>query len=357
MEVQRHYQILDVSLTLRSAGPAFLDDFDEDYLRFRLPGPGTGRPLDIAYLPPGPDGPARLQVDGRVQVLEDQRDPLGFANFVVHGILMDAVRDFTVLHAAVLERGGRAMAVCGPSGAGKTTLTLDLLAQGLGFLSDDFCPLGLRTGLVHPFPRSLWVREAGADESRSRHAGKRQMRPERGAFRLVDHPCPLSVFLYLDKGLPEQGPSRFHVRLRQEGAGPLLEGFGSVPGVEIVRPDPGRPDDIHVVHPRDGAVVDALRTLLEAHADGYWTCSGIPGGRPDFEREPVLTPMPSHEAAFLLARERKQQRFRGEDGSIMGPGAALAHLNHLLGGVACYRLTAGWRERRLELALGVLDIR
>ncbi len=41
------------------------------------------------------------------------------------------------VHAAALRRGGRALLVCGQPGAGKTTLTMALLAAGFAFAGDD----------------------------------------------------------------------------------------------------------------------------------------------------------------------------------------------------------------------------
>jgi hypothetical protein len=57
-----------------------------------------------------------------------------------------------VLHAACVERGGKALILAGPSGSGKTTLAWALLAAGAGYLSDECAALGVNgaIGLSRP---------------------------------------------------------------------------------------------------------------------------------------------------------------------------------------------------------------
>src|SRR5262249_54894887 len=58
-----------------------------------------------------------------------------------------------VLHAAALERDGRAFVLAGPSGAGKTTLSLALLARGWRLVTEEIVHVaadGAVTGLARP---------------------------------------------------------------------------------------------------------------------------------------------------------------------------------------------------------------
>lgn len=52
------------------------------------------------------------------------------------------------------------MLFVGESGAGKSTLTWALLHHGFGYLSDELAPIALREPRVHPYPRSLCLKDA-----------------------------------------------------------------------------------------------------------------------------------------------------------------------------------------------------
>ncbi|HEU0044458.1 HprK-related kinase A [Sphingomonas sp.] len=62
-------------------------------------------------------------------------------------------RRHLLLHASVVERDGRAVVMTGESGAGKSTLAALLMGQGWRLLGDEFAMLAPDTGLLHPHPR------------------------------------------------------------------------------------------------------------------------------------------------------------------------------------------------------------
>ena len=59
-------------------------------------------------------------------------------------------RDILVLHASVVEVHGQAVAFCGVSGAGKSSLAAWLVAHGYPLLGDDLCHFDLRPLLPIP---------------------------------------------------------------------------------------------------------------------------------------------------------------------------------------------------------------
>lgn len=83
-----------------------------------------------------------------------------YVELIVFQHLFEQLDDYIVLHAGVVTRQGRAIVIYGQSGFGKTTLTLELLRRGYGFMSDEFCPLRIADCMVEPFERLVGLRKS-----------------------------------------------------------------------------------------------------------------------------------------------------------------------------------------------------
>lgn len=71
---------------------------------------------------------------------------------------------YLIVHAAVLERGGRALVLPAPSGSGKSTLCAALVfGGGWRLLSDELALLDLTQGHLLPLPRPLSLKNASID--------------------------------------------------------------------------------------------------------------------------------------------------------------------------------------------------
>lgn len=78
------------------------------------------------------------------------------------------VHDVLILHAAVLERGGRALILPGPPGAGKSTLCAALAVGGWRLLSDELALVTLDGQAILPIPRPISLKNQSIDLIRGR---------------------------------------------------------------------------------------------------------------------------------------------------------------------------------------------
>ena len=105
------------------------------------------------------EGHEWLQLPGDPPLQFD--DPWTLAEVLRYWLVEHAVqRAQTTLpfHAASLTREDTAVLFAGASGAGKTTLSVELAAAGWALGGDDIAPIDLASGRVHPFPKPLSVR-------------------------------------------------------------------------------------------------------------------------------------------------------------------------------------------------------
>jgi HprK-related kinase A len=73
------------------------------------------------------------------------------------------LRRHLLLHASMVERGGRAVVMTGISGAGKSTLAALLMARGWRLMGDEFALIECATGLAHAFPRLVSLKNEAID--------------------------------------------------------------------------------------------------------------------------------------------------------------------------------------------------
>jgi HprK-related kinase A len=143
-------------------------------------------------------------------------------------------RRHLLLHAAAVERDGKAVLMTGLSGAGKSTLAASLGERGWRFMGDEFALLGLDDGRLYPFPRAVSLKNdalalfADVDSARlgPRLEGTpkgvvRHLRPNAEAIARMDEPAVPALILFprFDSGLAPAvrpvGAAEVFVRLTQ----------------------------------------------------------------------------------------------------------------------------------------------
>lgn len=132
-------------------------------------------------------------------------------------------RRYLLLHAAVVARDGQAVVLTGVSGAGKSTLAALLSLRGWRLLGDEFALLDPASGLIHPFPRLVSLKNAGiatiSAEVPARRLGPlladtpkgaiRHLVPDAAAIGAMDTPARPALILF---------PSYGHARAERDVA-------------------------------------------------------------------------------------------------------------------------------------------
>lgn len=142
-------------------------------------------------------------------------------------------RRFLLLHAAAVERDGRAMIMTGESGAGKSTLAALLQARGWRLMADEFVLVEPASGLVYPFPRPVSLKNAAIKVADAALPGAhwgplmtgtpkgtiRHLLPGRTALDLAERPAAPVLLLFPRFGLEAEqrpvGAGEAFVRLTQ----------------------------------------------------------------------------------------------------------------------------------------------
>jgi HprK-related kinase A len=83
---------------------------------------------------------------------------------------------YLTIHAAVVERGGRALILPAPPGSGKSTLSAGLVFSGWRLLSDELALIDPRSGDLHGLARPISLKNASIDIIRS-YAPNAQLGP------------------------------------------------------------------------------------------------------------------------------------------------------------------------------------
>jgi hypothetical protein len=74
----------------------------------------------------------------------------------MHELSLEALPEFTKIHAGCANWGAKRLVAAGPTGSGKTTLMTRLLYEGFAVHCDDI--VLLQRGDVLPYPRRFWIR-------------------------------------------------------------------------------------------------------------------------------------------------------------------------------------------------------
>ncbi len=233
-------------------------------------------PRDLAI----PDFTVRLEserfwrrfVRPSVAILGDYRLPDAVPVSLDHGLLAAEMamnlqmalgeRQFLLLHASSVEKGGKVLIMTGESGSGKSTLSALLGERGWRFLGDEFALIDLTSGQAHPFPRPVSLKneamaviaaEVAADRLGPVMKGTpkgdiRHMIPRADAIARMDESGTPALILFPRFGsaraIRPMGESEVFVRLTQASTNYVALGeAGFTTLANLVRETPARAID------------------------------------------------------------------------------------------------------------------
>ena len=141
--------------------PSFWDTFQHFYSRYpvlpdtefcdfsiRIARPGTIRKIFRQQ--------AIFELDGRAPFLPlpvEQAFP--FFEWGLNWCMSEHMHRYLLIHAAVVEKQGRAVVLPAPPGSGKSTLCAALVSRGWRLLSDELAIIEPEQGMLVPFPRPI----------------------------------------------------------------------------------------------------------------------------------------------------------------------------------------------------------
>lgn len=78
-------------------------------------------------------------------------------------VVANHAHQFAIVHAATVEKSGKAVMLPGAPGSGKSTLCAALVCRGWRLLSDEMALISLDDGLLWPFPRPISLKNESID--------------------------------------------------------------------------------------------------------------------------------------------------------------------------------------------------
>ena len=125
-----------------------------------------------------PPAGIRRWIRPQVEFLEDGRSPfkplpraqaIPLMEWGLNWCIASRAHHYLILHAAVVERGGRAAILPADPGAGKSTLCTGLVNEGWRLLSDELALIDMATGRIHPLVRPISLKNESIALIRARY--------------------------------------------------------------------------------------------------------------------------------------------------------------------------------------------
>ena len=340
-----------------------IERFAKVYTRFIDTNPGVS---DISFCIVRSSAHSRapcLIVEHWLYELPDTDRYIEHAELIVFRHLLEQLDDYIVLHAGVVSREGRAIVMYGQSGFGKTTLTLELLRRGYGFMSDEFCPIRLSDFLIEPFERLVGLKRSspfyGLADPEHRvflaSEGKdfidcADIFPYRPA-----EPCRAAIFIEIsgsnDANTCPPGGVALDINMCSDSS-TVPDALRRLPGVTISGPlMKGSYVAYRVTAADSTAFMSSFNQIWEENSHDIFSVFPYKGEIHTYDRTPVLRSVPAFEALTSLVSNIVNRSPTGR--LLASHGGKTSSLVMLLGNLlkdaACYSLQPGHLAKMADL--------
>jgi len=323
--LKQYYKIIDAEISLESDSEEFLDVFDKDYRWFKTDSLSGEGKLSFSVILENDT----VTQDNQIFSLKGHPNRLKYAYQLVLKEIFNNIREYFLIHAGVAGKDGKVMIIAGPPGVGKTTMVSELVKNGFDFFSDDFCPIHKTTGLVYPFPRTMWK----VSETQIPGSLRKNKIPAVAEGHIADKPGKIGCVIILDAEKASRDFHQLEIGLKhgEESVIYELQKINGVTSEQIGL------SEWRIQYPVKQGFNKKIREILEKHETGIWNVFLDDPLSPDFTKEPVLTRISSHETAFHLIKDFKNQIISKE----ISLTDILMKLTAFLDNVPCYRLSVG----------------
>ena len=312
----------------------------------------------------------QLYLNNKTFRIPSPADRLGLYLSLFH-YLLDRTEDFFVVHGASLADQDQGLIMAAPSGGGKSTLTLELLARGKRFLSDELALISVRDGLLQAFPRALAVDREKLKDVLSRRGEKfRDFKPAlrhegRVMFDVeaifpgqVNAQCLLRKIVFIEPPtLTESGANggllEIGFSVLPEGLRQALWGIPAISKVDQIQtlPYPVLRLKCHA----EASLIARIQEVTAQHGAGIRSYYPEGKERVDYLAAPALIKLKQLSGVTTLLRYvlNIPALTRSFNGSSGGRQHLLFRLARATRGVRFYRLTPGILPQMTDLVDGL----
>lgn len=253
------------------------------------------------------------------------------------------VKDYFLIHAGSLSaKKNKSLIISAPCGFGKTTLTLELIKQGFGFLSDELAPINRNTGFIYPYPRGIGVLT---------ERDKKILTP----LKNIDTPCKPAyvIFITLQKDEDHEHDTRYLELALARFSENIYKQLKDLPGIkEIAAVENRLFPMLRLKVLKELYIVPKIQEICDQNnVPIIYTLKGKTYP-PDFNAVPKLEQMPVKEGVFQLSQNilNAHNSALTEDVFSGSRSQMIFELAGLMNNAKFYTLTVG----RLQDMVGLL---